>query len=103
MKPRDCFQFLRNAYRQSCGVVMAIIAVWTVITTPDDHQYLGLLYAAPPVGALRSLPPQPPAKFIGVFQANQCGNIRTRTGFAGRSTGDEDCLTLNVYVPRGDD
>ncbi len=60
--------------------------------------FLGIPYAAPPVGALRWMPPAPHAKFKGVFQANQFGNFCTQPGsFAGLS--GEDCLTLNVFAP----
>ena len=40
-------------------------------TTADNLQnaYWGIPYAAPPVGSLRWRPPQPPARFKGVFQA----------------------------------
>ncbi len=61
--------------------------------------FLGIPYAAPPVGALRWMPPQPHSKFKGVFKANQFGNMCTQPQ-AGLSADDsEDCLTLNVFTP----
>jgi len=57
--------------------------------------YLGIPYATPPVGALRWTPPQPHAKFKGLFQANQFGSFCTQPD----GSGSEDCLTLNVFTP----
>jgi len=66
-----------------------------------EQQYLGIPYAAPPVGSLRWLPPQLPARFDGVFQATQFGSGCTQPNpnTAGGTVGSEDCLTLNIYVP----
>src|SRR5271166_4868099 len=61
--------------------------------------YLGIPYAAPPFGDLRWMPPQPPGKFHGVFQANNFGNSCTQPDGAGGTLGSEDCLTLNVFTP----
>lgn len=71
------------------------------ISTPGENQYLGIPYAAAPVGNLRWLPPQSPAHFRGVFQATKFGNVCTQnqTFFVGTPIGSEDCLYLNVYVP----
>jgi para-nitrobenzyl esterase len=66
--------------------------------------FLGLPYAAPPIGELRWRPPQPPSPWNGV---------RDATSFAGRCEQwhvwndyifldpgpTEDCLFLDVYVP----
>src|SRR5229473_5268321 len=63
-------------------------------------EYLGIPYAAPPVGNLRWRPPQPAAHFKGVFQAN--GSLTrscAQPDGAGGMDGDENCLFLNVYVP----
>lgn len=64
------------------------------IETFGVEGFLGIPYAAPPVGALRWMPPRPHAKFKGVFQAKQFGNFCTQLGL-----GSEDCLTLNVFTP----
>jgi para-nitrobenzyl esterase len=61
--------------------------------------YLGIPYAAPPVGSLRWMPPQPAGMFQGVFAANKFGNYCTQPDGAGGTLGDEDCLTLNVFTP----
>jgi len=65
-----------------------------IVTGPID-EYLGIPYAAPPVGALRWMPPQPFGRWNGVFNATQFGNDCTQP-----ADGDEDCLFLNIYTPR---
>src|SRR5215469_14462709 len=66
--------------------------------------FLGLPYAAPPIGDLRWKAPQPPAKFKGDRDATKFGAHCAQ----GRVFDDmifqdgeasEDCLFLNVYAP----
>jgi para-nitrobenzyl esterase len=66
--------------------------------------YLGIPYAAPPVGSRRWAPPQPAAPWAGVFDATEYGH-RCMQGhlfddmvFQDASP-SEDCLSLNVFVP----
>jgi para-nitrobenzyl esterase len=69
--------------------------------------FLGIPYAAPPVGDLRWKAPEPPARWQGVRDATHYGahcmqgNIYDDMVFqdAGPS---EDCLYLNVFTPAGD-
>lgn len=70
----------------------------------DD--YLGIPYAAPPVGALRWKPPAAPARWAGVRDATTGGNPCMQAGsstpwgdLAGPGTPSEDCLYLNVHTP----
>ncbi len=73
------------------------------ISTPGENQYLGIPYAAAPVGNLRWRPPQPPAHFKALFHATQFSNVCTQLQLgAGPLVGSEDCLYLNVYVPDTD-
>ena len=66
------------------------------------YQFLGMPYAAPPVGELRWQPPTPPVSWEGVRDATKFGNaaIQTRsTGFDPGAKQSEDCLYLNVWSP----
>ena len=66
------------------------------------NEFLGIPYAAPPVGALRWQPPQPAANWSGVRDATQfaphCPQPASPFGLASTS---EDCLFLNVFTPSG--
>ena len=63
-------------------------------------QFLGIPYAAPPVGALRWAPPQPAAHWSGIRPATSfaphCPQSASPFGLASTS---EDCLFLNVFRP----
>ncbi|MGE5289289.1 MAG: carboxylesterase/lipase family protein [Micromonosporaceae bacterium] len=70
----------------------------------DAREFLGIPYAAPPVGALRWRPPAPAAPWRGIRDAATAGNVCAQigsiaTGVPTTSTA-EDCLYLNVYTPR---
>lgn len=75
-------------------------------TTPGGpaHAFLGIPYAAPPVGPLRWQPPQPAAKWSGVRDAtafgSHCMQPHIYSDMVFRDPGiSEDCLTLNVWTP----
>lgn len=66
--------------------------------------FLGLPYAAPPVGDLRWRPPQPAASWSGVRDATRfgarCEQWHIWNDYIFLDSGpSEDCLYLNVYVP----
>lgn len=61
--------------------------------------FKGIPYAAPPVGALRWRPPADAAAWSGVRDALAFGASCPQRSADGGSTGDEDCLTLNVWTP----
>lgn len=70
---------------------------------PNVYTYQGIPFAAPPVDELRWQPPQsipwPPAKAVQrIAFGHKCTQqALTLTGYAG----NEDCLYLNVWTPRG--
>jgi para-nitrobenzyl esterase len=76
--------------------------------TAQVRRFLGIPYAAPPVGDLRWRPPAEHPAWPGVRDATRFGSAcpQPPSPFAVPST-DEDCLFLNVYTPlragRGDD
>jgi para-nitrobenzyl esterase len=66
--------------------------------------FLGIPYAAPPVGELRWKPPVPPAKWTGVRKAVEFGAHCMQGPVYGDikfhdAGGSEDCLFLNVWTP----
>lgn len=64
------------------------------------REFLGIPYAAPPVGDLRWKPPTPAAPWGGVLDAaaypSACPQLPSLTGTASQQ---EDCLYLNVWTP----
>lgn len=63
--------------------------------------FLGIPYAAPPVGDLRWMPPQPSkqhALLSATEFANTCPQVTTLGAFAGPASVTEDCLYLNVFT-----
>lgn len=74
----------------------------------DDGQvraFLGVPYAAPPVGPLRWKPPQPAEQWKGILAAESFGSRCMQAAqFQDMIFHDpgasEDCLTLNVWTPR---
>jgi para-nitrobenzyl esterase len=66
------------------------------------HEYLGIPYAAPPVGPLRWRPPQPAAPWAGIRDATAFAPHcpQPPSGFGVAST-SENCLYLNVFTPPG--
>jgi len=71
------------------------------ITAGAVDEFLGIPYAAPPVGNLRWRPPAPAASWRGVRQATQFGPScpQAASPFAPPGPFSENCLYLNVYTP----
>ncbi|MFI5956724.1 carboxylesterase/lipase family protein [Cryptosporangium sp. NPDC051539] len=69
------------------------------------RSFLGVPFAAPPVGALRWRPPEPAAKWSGERDATRAGSACVQPGSivsggdSGNGSTTEDCLYLNVYTP----
>lgn len=82
-----------SVVRTSTGAVRGVVA--------DGHRaFLGVPYAAPPVGDLRWRSPRPAARWSGVRDATQAGPVCPQaSGDGGGVTGSEDCLNLNVWTP----
>jgi para-nitrobenzyl esterase len=68
----------------------------------EVQAWLGIPYAAPPIGDLRWKPPQPPSSWNGVRAMDHYGAVcmQSKVLAAGQPM-SEDCLTLNVRAPKG--
>lgn len=74
-------------------------------TLPDGSAvYLGIPYAAPPVGALRWMPPQPVIPWRGVRATiappAPCAQLSEGWNAADAARSREDCLYLSVHAPK---
>ncbi|MBN1692519.1 MAG: carboxylesterase/lipase family protein [Dehalococcoidales bacterium] len=72
------------------------------------YVFKGVPYAAPPVGSLRWLPPQPPESWSGVRPAKEFDAIAPQNAMPFKAPGmfafdeqlqDESCLFLNIWTP----
>ncbi|MFE7422848.1 carboxylesterase/lipase family protein [Rhodococcus sp. NPDC057529] len=69
----------------------------------EMHSYLGIPYAAAPVGDLRWRPPQQPPSWTSPLDATEYGNSCPQNadlGVFAKAGGNEDCLNLNVFVSK---
>ncbi|WTW99727.1 carboxylesterase family protein [Streptomycetaceae bacterium NBC_01309] len=72
-------------------------------------RFLGVPYAAPPFGANRFRPPQPPATWEGVRDADAYGPTAPKAPYPAPlhdllqeiAVDGEDCLNLNIWAPSG--
>ncbi|CAN5401055.1 carboxylesterase/lipase family protein [soil metagenome] len=72
--------------------------------------FLGLPYAAPPIGDQRWRAPQPAEPWTGIRDATRIGSDCVQAlgrravlgGGGGIVVGSEDCLSVNVYAPAGE-
>jgi para-nitrobenzyl esterase len=83
------------------ATVVTTTGTFTGVPSPTDARtkmFLGIRYAAPPVGALRWAPPQAPTPPAGTVVASTPGNGCPQSDSSAPMQ-SEDCLFLNVYVP----
>ena len=75
-----------------------------IATSNGADEWLGIPYAAPPIGSLRWASPQPHASWTTTLQAttfaDECIQPAGKTGPPAPGS-SEDCLYLNVYAPAG--
>lgn len=64
-----------------------------------QNQFLGIRFAAPPLGDLRFRRPHSPLNTTGVQPAKEFGPICFGVGQGLMEASSEDCLFLNVWAP----
>src|SRR5580698_4111609 len=87
--------------RTAEGPVRGIVKI-EASTRTAVHEFLGIPYAAPPMGKLRWMPPQPVAHWREPLEATKFGHTCPQAEelgvFAGPASVTEDCLFLNVFT-----
>jgi len=74
------------------------------VTSAGVREFLGIPYAAPPVGNLRWRPPVPHAPWFAPLEATQFANHCPQPPSPfGIASVTEDCLFLNVFTPESGD
>jgi para-nitrobenzyl esterase len=86
---------------QSQPVVLTSDGTVAGVHRDGVSEFLGIPYAAPPIGNLRWQPPQPHAKWNGIWEATSFtgGCVQNQPGLFAHPSLTEDCLYLNVYTP----
>lgn len=89
----------QSAHARERAPVVRVREGWLEGVHGDDglDRYLGVPYAAAPVGAWRWRAPQPAARWRGVRSAATLPARCAQVGAEG--PGSEDCLYLNLFVP----
>ena len=88
--------------REGAGVVRVSGGLLAGVEEDGVRAYLGVPYAAPPVGDLRWRPPQPVRPWSGVRVCDTFGPACPQPadgGFLSVGRTAEDCLYLNVWAP----
>lgn len=95
-----CFSQLAQS-AAAAPVVSTVEGPVRGISKDGVNVFLGIPYAAPPVGKLRWQPPQAVAKWRAPLKADKfgsaCPQVTTLGVYTSQSI-DEDCLFLNVYT-----
>jgi para-nitrobenzyl esterase len=71
--------------------------------TPTFREFLGIPYAAPPIGNLRWKLPKDHARWFAPLDATRFGNHCPQVAsIFGVASVTEDCLFLNIFAPNGE-
>ena len=92
----------KNMLRQRVAWTITLDSGKVSGTDADGYQrFLGIPFAAPPVGDLRWKPPQPVVAWSGVRECIKYGPASPQLPYPGLNIDrtDEDCLYLNVWTP----
>ena len=71
------------------------------LASADHREFLGIPFAAPPVGNLRFAPPQPHRPWNDPLDATKSKSScpQLASAFGAMPSDKEDCLYLNIYAP----
>jgi para-nitrobenzyl esterase len=98
---------LSFAARSSTTPPMVKLSIGSLegVAVPEGAGFVGVPYAAPPVGDLRWKPPEPARKWPGVWKATAFGPVcpQLPQGWLPYIPGQEDCLYLNIWTPHASD
>ena len=85
---------------QRSGVVHTVEGEVQGISVNGVNEFLGIPYAAPPIGELRWRPPQDVARWTQTLAATKFGKTcaQPKRGIFTRPSNKEDCLFLNIYT-----
>ena len=95
---------LSNASAQQAPVIRVENGTLRGKVVNDGGQFLGIPFAAPPVGKLRWMPPAKAEPWTGVRDASKFANhcAQMDRGIFTMPSDTEDCLYLNVFTPKAD-
>ena len=98
------FALAANADKQGGPTVQTDKGPVEGFVTHGVAEFLGIPYAAPPVGNLRWRPPVAHASWQSPLKATAfgpaCAQIYELGAFAGPANNNEDCLYINIFTPR---
>jgi para-nitrobenzyl esterase len=97
-----CVGLLTRASAQDAPIVTTSAGPVRGVSQGEVEKFLGIPYAAPPVGELRWQPPKSPARWSEPRAADTfAAHCAQPTSSFSVKGGSEDCLYLNVYRPAG--
>ncbi|WP_413732705.1 carboxylesterase/lipase family protein [Sodalis sp. RH20] len=88
-----------NDHAASARIVATADGSVRGVVSARGQAFLGVPFAAPPVGELRFAPPAPAIPWRGVRSADRIGPACPQPALPVAGNSAEDCLTLNIYAP----
>src|SRR6516225_4121707 len=92
----------KGSQRETVSVKAGVLEGIRFGSSPDGLAFLGVPYAAPPVGDLRWRPPKPISAWMGTRKATEFGAAcpQLPAKWFPNVGWNEDCLYLNVWTPQ---
>jgi len=104
----SCHRVIKERVAERNGIMIVETESGKIegLTNDNGFAFLGVPFAAPPLGKLRFRPPQPPPHWQGVRSCREFSAIPPQPHLGNisplrlRNPQSEDCLYLNIYMPR---